>query len=42
MVDTYNIDAHPRSGMYGLVAQPKVGSNLFAIGLRYSFQVSMR
>lgn len=27
---------HHRSGAYGLIAPPKVGSNFLAIGLRYS------
>jgi hypothetical protein len=31
------IRIHHRSGIYGLVAPPKVGSNFFALGIRYSF-----
>ena len=31
------IRIHHRSGIYGLVAPPKVGSNFFAIGIRRSF-----
>ena len=31
------IRIHHRSGIYGIVAPPKVGSNFFAIGLRHNF-----